>query len=322
MAEQNHLFSPAPRFSAVALPDLARLRRRADIDKFGCGRVVVVGGATGMAGAPALSALAALRSGAGLVELHVPNTVLTTAASFSPCVMTHGHPATAEGTFSATAIDALLQRAARASVVACGPGLGRNADTIQLVRQLWRACPVATVFDADSLWALSQLDRRDLADHAAARVLTPHGGELCRFLRSHPAGSASDNERPPRAALEAEATSLANDLATIVVLKGPQSLVTDGTHHWHNTSGNAGMATAGSGDVLTGVIAALSGGGLSVYSAAQVGVWAHGYAGDVAASRLSQTSLIATDLIDHLPHAFLRLEQFIADDDSPASPSD
>jgi ADP-dependent NAD(P)H-hydrate dehydratase len=320
MTEQNHLFSPAPRFSAVALPDLARLRRRADVDKFGCGRVVVIGGATGMAGAPALSAMAALRSGAGLVELHVPESVVSTAATFSPCVMTHGHPATHTGTFSVTASEPLLERGERGDVVACGPGLGRNADTVHLVQRLWQECPVPTVFDADALWALSQIDRGTLAQHAAPRVLTPHGGELLRFLDPRPA-SSSPQDRPPRDELEREASALAADLDAVVVLKGPQSLVTDGSHQWHNTSGNAGMATAGSGDVLTGVIAALSGGGLAVLSAAHVGVWAHGYAGDVAASRLSQTSLIATDLLDHLPHAFRCLEQFLADGHWQAAPS-
>ena len=321
MTEQNHLFSPAPRFSAVALPDLARLRRRADVDKFGCGRVVVIGGATGMAGAPALSAIAALRSGAGLVELHVPESVVSIAATFNPCVMTHGHPATPAGTFSLSVTEVLLDRGRRANVVACGPGLGRNADTVHLMQRLWQECPVPTVFDADALWALSQIDRDMLAHHAAPRVLTPHGGELLRFLPSMRV-SSSTQAQPSRDALESEASALAAALDAVVVLKGPQSLVTDGTHQWHNTSGNAGMATAGSGDVLTGVIAALSGGGLSVLSAAHVGVWAHGYAGDVAASRLSQTSLIATDLLDHLPDAFRCLEQLLADGHWQVSPSD
>lgn len=321
MAEQNHLFPPNRPKRALVPPKVALPLRHVDVDKFGCGRVVVIGGSAGMAGAPALSAMAALRSGAGLVELHVPESVLAIAASFHPCVMTRGQAAGEAGCFSVAAIDPLLQRAARSEVVACGPGLGRTPATIALVQQLWRECPAVGVFDADALWALAQLERGTLTDHAGPRLLTPHRGELLRFLKNSEAAQASSDTLPPRTALEAEAAALAAAFEAVVVLKGPHSLITDGQRRVHNTSGNPGMATAGSGDVLTGVVAALCGHQLEVFAAAQLGVWVHGHAGDVAAGHLSQTSVVATDLIDHLPAAFLTLEQMKDDVQPPTEPS-
>lgn len=320
MAVQNHLFSQIPTSSAVIPPGLSLPERHRDVDKFGCGRVVVVGGATGMAGAPALSAMAALRSGAGLVELHVPDSVATIAAGFSPCVMTRGHASDAGGTFALSSVNELLARAERADVLVCGPGLGRTSDTVALVKRLWQASTRPAVFDADGLWALAQLSRRDLAEHAAPRLLTPHGGEMLRFLPERDA-VASAPRRPARADLEQKAAALASAIDAVIVLKGPNSLVTDGTRRWHNTTGNPGMATAGSGDVLSGVLAALTGSGIAPFAAAQLAVWAHGHAGDLAASQLGQTSLIATDLIEFLPRAFLTLERRADEPRSPATPA-
>ena len=319
MTVKNHIF-PQIRGTPLPIPPELRLPSRAsDVDKFACGRVVVVGGSSGMAGAPALSAMAALRSGAGLVELHVPMSVEVIAASFNPCVMTRGHAATAEGTFAASAVEPLLDRCHRADVLACGPGLGRTAETVELVRRLWHHCPQAAVFDADGLWALAQLDRHTLAKHAGPRLLTPHGGELLRF-RPDRRGDASSHSRPARHELEADAVALAVATDAVLVLKGPQSLVTDGRHQRHNTSGNPGMATAGSGDVLTGVIAALCGRGLPPLDAATLGVWVHGHAGDLATAEVGETSLIATDLVASLPQAFLTLEQAAGDGQPPAGP--
>lgn len=270
-----------------------------------------------MAGAPALSAIAALRSGAGLVELHVPNSVLAIAASFSPCVMTRGHDATATGTFAFSAVDDLLARAEKADVLVCGPGLGRTSDTVQVVKKLWADSTRPAVFDADGLWALSHLARADLLRHAGPRLLTPHGGEMVRFLPECDA-DASGSSRPARELLEKQAAALAGEIDAVVVLKGPRSLVTDGACGWHNTTGNPGMATAGSGDVLSGVLAALTGSGLTPFAAAQLGVWAHGHAGDLAARVVGQTALIATDLIECLPQAFLTLERKADESRSPA----
>jgi len=324
MTVEKQIFPPISAACLSIPPGLSLPDRLKDVDKFACGRVCVIGGSTGMAGAAALSALAALRSGAGLVELHVPESVVAISASFSPCVMTRGHASAGDGTFAASVIDQLVDRSCHADVLACGPGLGRTPATVDLVRQLWQRCPRSAVFDADGLWALAQLDCSALAEHAGPRLLTPHAGELLRFSQGgQPSQSLDLNTRsrqPARAELEDAADALAARSSATVVLKGPESLVTDGGNRWHNTSGNPGMATAGSGDVLTGVVAALCGSGLAVLDAAKLGVWVHGHAGDLAAERLGQTSLIATDLIASLPAAFLTLERAAACGRPPAVP--
>lgn len=280
--------------------DLVRLSPRdAAASKRDYGRVVVAGGAAGMAGAPALSAMAALKSGAGLVELLVPETVATIAASFDPCVMTHGLPA-ATGGFAAAAADLVAARLAGADAAVVGPGIGRTAAVRDLVRRLWREIPGPAVFDADALWALSPADAGTLREHSGPRVLTPHAGELARLVGREPAAvTAAD-----RPALEEAAAVLAAEIDAVVVLKGAGTLVTAGGRRARNATGNPGMATAGTGDVLAGVIAALMGQGLAPFDAARLGAWVHGRAGDVAAADLGEVSMTARDLLDRLHVGF------------------
>jgi len=281
--------------------DLPRLPRRSrETSKRDYGRVVVVGGAAGMAGAPALSAMAALRSGAGLVESLVPEEIAAIAAGFDPCVMTRGLPGRTEGTFATDALAAIVARASAADAVAVGPGLGRSDAVVQIVAHLWEhlACPA--VFDADALWALARRGHDALPRHAGPRILTPHAGELLRLLGDEPSS--------PRAAdrgwLEREAGALAVRLDAVVVLKGPGTLIVTGSRQARNETGNPGMATAGTGDVLTGVTAALLAQGVSAFDAARLAVWVHGRAGDVAAAHLGEISLTARDLLDQLHVAF------------------
>lgn len=270
--------------------------RAADTSKHDYGRVLVVGGSSGMAGAPALAALAALRSGAGLVEMAVPDSVVAIAAGFEPCVMTRGLAAGADGTFADAAGDAILERASHADVVAVGPGLGRSEATRALTARLWAELRQPAVFDADALWALAQVDRRALAAHAGPRVLTPHAGEMQRLL----------GQRPPieRDRLEAEAAALAAATESVILLKGPATFIVDRAQRAHNDTGNPGMATGGSGDVLTGIVAALLAQGLDPFAAAQLAAWVHGHAGDIAAERFGEISLIASDILESLPQAF------------------
>lgn len=290
-----------PRAADGIPPDLPRLAPRArDTSKRDYGRVLVVGGAAGMAGAPALAGMAALRSGAGLVEIVVPESVVAITAGFDPCLMTHGLPADGDGGFAGAAVDAVAERASRADVVVVGPGLGRSPATMVLVTRLWADLAQPAVFDADALWALSRIDRPGLARHAGARILTPHAGEMLRFL-----GREDAVARP---ALETDAATLAEEIDAIVVLKGPDTLVTDGKRHGHNASGNPGMATAGSGDVLTGVVTALlcqpfASPSSEAYDIVRLAVWVHGRAGDVAAARVGEVSLVATDVVAGLPAA-------------------
>lgn len=260
-----------------------------------------------MAGAPALAAMAGLRSGAGLVELLVPDAVLAVAAAFDPCVMTHGLP-TEQGGFASGAATELASRAARADAVGVGPGIGRTQPVQELVLDLWRSLPHPAVFDADALWALAQVPRERLRTHAGPRVITPHQGEMQRLL-GRPAAAAVDRDDVERAAAD-----MAADIDAVIVLKGPGTLVVGDGQSARNATGNPGMATAGTGDVLTGVIAALLAQGLPVFAAARLAVWVHGCAGDAAAHDLGQVSMTARDLLDRLHVGF----RAVAGNASPA----
>ncbi|MFM8378586.1 MAG: NAD(P)H-hydrate dehydratase [Planctomycetia bacterium] len=281
--------------------DLPRLEPRApDTSKRDYGRAVVVGGSSGMAGAPALAAMAALASGAGLVEMLVPESVAAIAAGFDPCVMTRGLPAETEGTFAAAAGAAIRARCQAADAVAVGPGLGRSAAVAEIVRDLWHALPQPAVFDADALFALAQINRCELARHAGPRVVTPHAGEMLRLLGID---AASDRGRD-RPWLEARAAEMAHAIDAVVVLKGPATLVADAARRAHNETGNPGMATAGTGDVLTGVVVALLAQGLAPFAAARLAAWVHGRAGDLAAADLGEISMTARDLLARLSGAW------------------
>ncbi len=279
-------------------PDLPRLPpRRRESSKYDYGRVVVVAGSRGMAGAAALASMAALRSGAGLVEAVVPESIQATVAGFDPCVMTCGLPEDGAGRFAAAAVPLIKERLAGADAVALGPGLGRSEAIVEIVAELWKTLPMPAVFDADALWALSQLGLPAAADHAGPRVLTPHAGELQRLFGEEPSrAAAADRER-----LEQAAIALARDTGCVLVFKGADSLITGGSQQAHNETGNPGMATAGTGDVLTGVITALLGQGLGPFEAARLGAWVHGAAGDAAVSARGELALTAADLLNHLP---------------------
>ena len=282
-------------------PELPRLEPRdRDSSKRDYGRVLVVGGSSGMAGAPALAAMAALRSGAGLVELAVPEPVVAIAAGFDPCVMTRGLPADEDGMFAAVSGDAIRGRCQEADAVAIGPGLGRSAAVTAVVLDLWRTLRQPAVFDADALHALGGLDRCELARHAGPRVLTPHAGEMLRLLGIDPA----DDRSRDRPWLEEHAAEMAHTIRAVVVLKGPATLVADATRRAHNETGNPGMATAGTGDVLTGVVVALLAQGLAPFAAARLAAWVHGRSGDLAAADLGEISMTASDLLSRLSGAW------------------
>ena len=284
--------------------DLPRLAPRdAGASKRDFGRVVVAGGAAGMAGAPALAAMAALRGGAGLVELLVPDSIAPISAGFDACLMTHGLPA-ADGMFAVASATVLLERMAAADAVAVGPGMGRSAVVRDLVLRIWREVPAPAVFDADALWALAAAPVGVLREHAGSRVLTPHAGEMLRLLGRDPRGP----EAGDRPFLEAAAVETAAALDALIVLKGAGTLLAGAGRRARNETGNPGMATAGTGDVLSGVVAALLAQGHDAFAAARLAAWVHGRAGDVAARDLGQTSMTARDLLDRLHVAFQELE--------------
>ena len=264
------------------------------------GRALLIGGSRGMTGAIALAGLAALRGGAGLVQLAVAETSLDVVASFEPSYMTAPLPADLEGCIAGEARGALEKLAERATAVGCGPGLGRSPGLTQLVGWLYEHLPLPAVFDADALNALAE-QPEILARHAAPRILTPHPGEFSRL--------AGGKKFLLRQQSELAASELAARCQIVVVLKGHRTFVSDGKQQAHNETGNPGMATGGTGDVLTGLVTALVCQRLSPFDAARLGVYLHGLAGDLAAEELGQVSMIASDLVRHLPSAF---QQFAA----------
>jgi ADP-dependent NAD(P)H-hydrate dehydratase len=277
------------------LPRLAP--RAAESHKGDFGRVLLIGGSRGMSGAIALAGIAALRAGAGLVTLGVPDVCLETVAAFEPCLMTVPLPCDSSGCMAAAAEDVINALAASATVMACGPGLGRGPQIARLARTLYTSVALPLVVDADGLNALAgQPD--GLAHAAGPRIITPHPGEFRRL--------SGVDERNTRGQ-ETCAMEVARAHQIVVVLKGHRTLITDGRRSVRNTTGNPGMATGGSGDVLTGILAALLGQGLGAWDAARLGVHLHGLAGDIAARHLTQLAMTAHDLPRFLPEAWKEL---------------
>ncbi len=269
-------------------------RRRPDSHKGDFGRALLIGGSQGMAGAIALTGMAAARSGAGLVKLATSAACQATVASFEPSLMTVSLPADAHGKIAGSAWSQLSEMAREATVVACGPGLGRSHELVELVGWLYKSLTQPLVVDADALNALAQ-QPDILAKPGGPRIFTPHPGEFGRLIGQD---SISANQREKLARRFAEQTG------GVVVLKGHHTVVTDGRSLSLNSTGNPGMATGGTGDVLTGIITALVGQHLSPLDAARLGVYVHGLAGDLAAAELGEVSMIASDLIKHLPRAW------------------
>jgi ADP-dependent NAD(P)H-hydrate dehydratase len=269
--------------------------RRLDSHKGDYGRVLIVAGSRGMSGAAVLAGTAALRGGAGLVRVAVPEPIASTVAAGNPCYMTAPLAQADDGKFSAAAITPLLELIEPSDIVAVGPGLGRSAAITEIVRTLVRDVNGPLVLDADALNVLA--DHRDeLRNRSVPAVMTPHPGEFARLI-----GSDTASVQANRATL---ATRFAKDFKAVVVLKGHGTVVTDGTQVYVNSTGNPGMASGGSGDVLTGLTAALLGQGLKPFAAVQLAVYLHGLAGDLARDRLGEVSLIATDILEQLPAAF------------------
>jgi NAD(P)H-hydrate epimerase len=253
------------------LPRRSRAAHKGDF-----GTVLVVAGSEGMLGAAVLCATAALRGGAGLVQVSVPRELQPLLPLAVPCATTLPR-----------SLPTLARAAAAAETIVVGPGLGATAATRSLVRAVLRAACAPVVLDADALNVLAPL-RRPVRGPAAGVVLTPHPGEAARLL-----GTDSQTVQADRpAALQ----QLCERSGAIVVLKGARTLVGDGRRCYTHRTGNPGMATGGAGDVLAGLLAALLAQGLPPFAAACLAVHVHGQAGDLVARRLSEPGLIAADL--------------------------
>lgn len=264
------------------------------------GHALVIAGSAGKTGAAALAALGALRAGAGLVTLAVPASLHDIVETKLTETMTVPVPETEARTIAREALDALLDLAQGKDAVAIGPGLGTHPSTHALVRELVARLPIPLVVDADGINALAGAD--DCLRRAAGpRVLTPHPGECSRLLGLPPDAVLRD-----RIPLVQKTVA---DLRLTLVLKMARTLV---GHPAHGVSivptGNPGMGTAGTGDVLTGLIAGLIARGVGPLLAARAGAYVHGLAGDLAAERLGQEAMIAGDLLERVPEAIRRVK--------------
>jgi NAD(P)H-hydrate epimerase len=268
--------------------------RPVDSNKGNFGRVLVVAGSRGMSGAAVLCASAALRGGAGLVKVAVAEGILPIVAAANPCYLTAPLPQDEHGQLADRAQTALLDLAEANDVLALGPGLGRSSAITALVSAVLAQVKIPTVLDADGLNALQHHTER-LKGRTAPLILTPHPGEFARLLDSDVKTVQSQRQEL--------AVRFAADHGVVLVLKGAGTIVTDGRRVYCNTTGNPGMATGGTGDVLTGLIAAFLGQKFEPFAAGQLGVHLHGLAGDMARDDLGEVSLIASDLLDYLPSA-------------------
>jgi hydroxyethylthiazole kinase-like uncharacterized protein yjeF len=267
-------------------------RRNPRLNKKDFGHVLVIAGSPSMLGASALCSLAAMRAGAGLVTVAVPQSLnLTLQKKIVPVVMTRPVPQTTQAAFSLKAFAGLHKDFSKFDAIAIGPGLGLQPSTKAFVLKMIEYYPGPMVVDADALNALSE-NPKILLKAKGTRILTPHSGEMAR-LTGQSVKEAEDDR------LEI-AQSFAKKYRCILVLKGHRTIVTNGVKTVINRSGNVGMATAGSGDVLSGIIGAYLAQGINPFEAARWGVYAHGKAGDIGVKTRSKASLIATDLIEAL----------------------
>ncbi|MEM6691391.1 MAG: NAD(P)H-hydrate dehydratase [Planctomycetota bacterium] len=265
--------------------------RDRDTHKGNYGRVALVGGSRGMAGAIALSGLAASKAGSGLVTICVPNNCQPTVANFHPGVMTRGWPDNRLGSFHHHAANqcSVLRGF---DAIGIGPGLTTDLGPAFLLASILEL-PVPVILDADAINLIAT--REDLADRAQVRqqatILTPHPGEWSRISKT----PARDREQQIQSAED-----WAGKSGCVVVLKGAETIVTDGERTWKNQTGTPAMATGGSGDVLTGIITSLVGQGLSAWDAARLAAQVHGMAGEAAEVRLGAAAVTARELVDEL----------------------
>lgn len=251
------------------------------------GKLLLLCGSRGYTGAAFFAAMGALRSGAGLVFLGVPESIYGIEAVKLNEPVIFPLP-DAGGRLSADAVPEILSRLPQMDAVLVGPGLGQSEGTLAVVRAVLENAQCPVVVDADGINVLSA--HRDLLrGRKLPTILTPHDGEFARL------GGVIGEDRMSAAA------ALAEELGCVVLLKGHETCITDGTDGYLNPTGNPGMAVGGSGDVLAGVITALLGAGLPPLEAAACGAWLHGAAGDRCAAELGQYGMLPTDMLSALP---------------------
>ena len=251
------------------------------------GKILLLCGSRGYTGAAALSAMGALRSGAGLVFLGVPESIYAIEAVKLNEPVVFPLPDKG-GKLSSRAIPEILERLPKMDAVLIGPGMGRSDDTLFVVKMVLQAAKCPVVVDADGINNLSR-HKDILRDRKSPTILTPHDGEFARL------GGVIGADRA------ASAAALARDTGAIVLLKGHETVITDGERCYVNHTGNPGMAVGGSGDVLAGMIVSLLGQGIAPLEAAACGAWLHGAAGDRCAAEMGQYGMLPSDMVEALP---------------------
>jgi len=282
----------------MRLPTLL-LRRKPNAHKGDFGHIFILAGSERFSGAAVLCCYAAMRAGAGLVTLGIPKSLARAIIKIKPKeVMTFPLPETSDGTLSLGGYKKIKDFVKNSDVLVVGPGLAQNKSTQGLVRKAISKIDKPMVIDADGLNALvGHLEMLHVARCTLhAKILTPHPGEMARLM-----GISIKKVQANRKEI---AKKFAKDFKVTVVLKGYNTAVADHKGNLYiNKTGNPGMATAGSGDVLTGMIAAFLGQGLNAFEASKYAVYLHGLAGDLAAKEKTQIGMIASDIIDKIPEA-------------------
>lgn len=251
------------------------------------GKILLLCGSRGFTGAAYLAAMGALRTGAGLTFLGVPESIYAIEAVKLNEPVVFPLP-DEDGKLSAEAIPEILDRLSQMDAVLIGCGLGQSEGTLAVLKAVLENAKCPVVVDADGINLLSQ--HKDLVrGRAYPTILTPHAGEFARL-----GGNIGDDKM-------ASALSMAKDLNCILLLKGRGTCITDGISGYVNPTGNPGMAVGGSGDVLSGIIVSLLGQGIAPLEAAAVGAWLHGAAGDICAEELGQYAMLPTDMLEALP---------------------
>ena len=272
------------------------LRRKADSHKGDYGSILILAGSIRFSGAALLCAESTLRAGAGLVTVGIPASInLALIKNKTKEVMTLPLPQTRAGTLSLAAFSKIEPFLKNTDVLIIGPGLGRDKSTYALVRKIVRKSSLPMVIDADALNALHH-HLGILKQHKGKVILTPHAKEMAGLF-----GIGIDFIKKNRKLV---AKKYAKDYNSVIILKGHESIVTDGDRKiCINKTGNPGMATAGSGDVLSGIVGAFLAQGLDAFSAAKYATHIHGLAGDIAAFDKTQLGLMASDIISRIPDA-------------------
>lgn len=262
-------------------------RRNINSHKGNYGKILLLCGSVGYTGSAVLAAMGAMRCGAGLVYLGVPNSIYQIEATklTEPIVFPLDDT---DGTYAESCIEKISSVIHKMDAVLIGPGIGQSTGTFAVVKYVLEQFKGPVVLDADGINVM-QAHKDILRGRTCPTILTPHDGEFVRI------GGSLDNNRL------ASCSRLASELGCIVLLKGHRTVISDGVTHYINTTGNPGMAVGGSGDVLAGMIVSLLGQGMNPLGAAACAAWLHGRAGDICARKLGQYGMLPTDMLNVLP---------------------